>query len=126
MSLPLVSVVIPCFNARPWIEETLASVKAQTHRNLEIIVVDDGSTDGSAEWLDEAGRRNVIQVIHQENRGAAAARNAGLSRASGEFIQLLDADDILACEEILDRRIHLDAGFLPEQVGHRISLPFSR
>ncbi|MCE3003898.1 MAG: glycosyltransferase family 2 protein [Xanthomonadaceae bacterium] len=92
---PLVSVVIPCFNARRWIEATIASVEAQTWRPLEIVVVDDGSTDGSGEWLQAQADRGRLRLVRQPNAGQPAAFNAALRIASGDFVQFLDADDIL-------------------------------
>jgi glycosyltransferase involved in cell wall biosynthesis len=96
---PLVSIVIPCFNAEPWIAAAVESCLAQTWRDTEVIAVNDGSRDGSLAVLQRnAGPR--VQVIDQPNRGAAAARNAGLGAARGEFIQYLDADDILTPTKI--------------------------
>lgn len=90
----LVSVIIPVFNVRPYLCEALESVIHQTYGNLEIIVVDDGSTDGSAEICDGFAQSDSrIVVIHQENRGLSAARNAGLDRATGQGIAFLDPDD---------------------------------
>jgi glycosyltransferase involved in cell wall biosynthesis len=95
---PLVSCVIPVFNAARFLEETLASVFAQTHPAVEVIAVDDGSTDGSAEVLARhAGR---VTCLRQANRGEAAARNAGLAAANGAFIAFLDADDLWAPDKI--------------------------
>ncbi len=96
---PLVSILIPCYNAAPWLAATLESALAQTHRNHEIIVVDDGSTDGSLATARQFEPRGV-RVISQANRGASAARNAGLRAARGDFIQFLDADDLLAPDKI--------------------------
>lgn len=89
-----VSIIIPCFNARPWIHDTLRSVVAQRIENLEVIVVDDGSTDGS----DEIVRREFgfVNLVRTANQGASHARNLGTSLATGAFLQYLDADDLLA------------------------------
>lgn len=94
---PLVSVLIPCFNGRLFIAETLRSVMIQTYRPLEVIVVDDGSTDGSA---DEVRRFGDVKLIRQQNAGAATARNVALAHSHGEFIQYLDADDLLSPDKI--------------------------
>ena len=95
---PLVSVVIPSYNAAATLPATLDSVLAQTYRNIETIVVDDGSTDATADVLARyAGR---VRAIRQANGGLAAARNAGWAAASGEFIALLDADDLCEPERI--------------------------
>lgn len=88
---PRVSVVIPCYNAERVLGRALDSVLAQTRPADEIIVVDDGSSDGSAELV--AAKYPQITLIRQENQGPAAARNAGLKRATGEFVAFLDADD---------------------------------
>lgn len=90
----LVSVIIPVYNVRPYLEEALDSVLAQSYQNLEALVIDDGSTDGSGEICDRyAERDGRFRVIHQENRGLGAARNAGLDRMSGEMVAFLDPDD---------------------------------
>jgi glycosyltransferase involved in cell wall biosynthesis len=90
--LPLISVVIPCYNAERWIEATLRSVKAQNWPKLEIIVIDDGSTDRSVELI--RARFPCVTVLQQENSGVAAARNLGIKNASGDWIAFIDADDI--------------------------------
>lgn len=92
--------IVPCFNARPYIEATLRSVFEQTHRPLELIVVDDGSTDGCTEWLASASARFGFRVVHQPNRGQTAALNAGLGLASGRYVQFLDADDLIDPDKI--------------------------
>ena len=91
--MPEVSVIIPCFNARPWICETIHSARVQPG-DVEIIVVDDGSTDGSAQAV--SCEFPSVQVVCTPNRGPGAARACGASIANGEFIQYLDADDLLA------------------------------
>jgi len=96
---PKVSIVIPCYNAGPWIALTIESALAQTWPNREIIVVDDGSRDDSLAIARRYEARDV-RVISQANRGASAARNVGLGAAGGDFIQFLDADDLLAPDKI--------------------------
>jgi glycosyltransferase involved in cell wall biosynthesis len=91
---PAVSVVIPCFNSRLWIEETLESVRAQQLADLEIILVDDGSADGSADFIES--RFPDVTIYRNTNQGPSAARNFGTAQSHGEFIQYLDADDLLA------------------------------
>ncbi|HEX3728835.1 MAG TPA: glycosyltransferase family 2 protein [Opitutaceae bacterium] len=92
---PLVSIVIPCYNAEPWLGAALDSALAQTWPATEIIVVDDGSRDRSREIARGYENRGV-RVLAQANAGASAARNAGLRAARGAYIQFLDADDLLA------------------------------
>ncbi len=93
----LISVVIPAYNAERWIDETLCSVRSQTHTNLEIVVVDDGSRDGTlAVAQRHAAADPRIRVIAQANGGVAAARNRGISETSGPFIAPVDADDLWA------------------------------
>ncbi|MGC1309741.1 MAG: glycosyltransferase family A protein [Phormidesmis sp.] len=97
--LPLVSILIPCHNAELWIARTLESALAQTWVNKEIIVVDDGSTDKSLRIARTFEALGVI-VISQVNQGASAARNAALRACQGDFIQYLDADDLIDPEKI--------------------------
>jgi glycosyltransferase involved in cell wall biosynthesis len=96
---PLVAILIPCHNAAPWLAQTLESARAQTWAHKEIIVVDDGSTDDSAR-IAHTYAGHAVRLVRQENRGAAAARNHGLSLAQGQFIQFLDADDLLTPDKI--------------------------
>jgi len=96
--LPLVSVVIPSYNAAATLPATLDSVWAQTYPRIEVIVVDDGSTDATGEVLARCGSR--VRVIRQANGGLASARNTGCTAASGRFIALLDADDLCEPERI--------------------------
>ena len=94
----LVSVIIPAYNAGQFIEETLASVFRQTCANLEVIVVDDGSTDDTKSRLQAYGSR--IHYIWQPNAGVGAARNRGMQAASGEYLAFLDADDLWNPEKL--------------------------
>lgn len=89
-----VSVVIPVYNVKPYLKRCVNSVLRQTHRDLEVIIVDDGSFDGSSELCDQfASTDKRIIVIHQENQGLSGARNAGIQKATGEYIMFLDSDD---------------------------------
>lgn len=96
---PVVSILIPAFNAQAWIAETLRSAISQTWQRKEIIVVDDGSTDHTMRIL-RRFESEGIRVVTQENQGAAAARNKALSVSQGDYIQWLDADDLLAPDKI--------------------------
>lgn len=96
---PLVSILIPAFNAQEWLADTLRSALAQTWERTEIIVVDDGSTDQTLAVARQFESRGV-RVYTQTNRGAAAARNEAFRLSRGEYIQWLDADDLLAPDKI--------------------------
>lgn len=97
----LISVIIPVHNVRPYLAEALKSVIGQTYPSLEIILVDDGSTDGSGEMCDRfAGMDSRIKVIHQKHQGLSAARNTGLDLCSGRAIAFLDPDDAFHTEMI--------------------------
>lgn len=90
----LVTIIVPVYNTGAYLSPCLESLIAQTHRDLEIILVDDGSTDGSGAICDDFARRDErIKVIHQKNSGVSAARNAGLENASGTYLTFVDADD---------------------------------
>lgn len=89
---PFVSVIIPVYNAEKYLAEAIESVLAQAYHPIEIIVVDDGSTDNSAAVARKFGDR--IQYIYQENSGAAMTRNRGIDRSHGEYLSFLDADDL--------------------------------
>lgn len=91
---PLVSIIIPVFNVRPYLVEALDSVIAQSYDRLEIIIIDDGSTDGSGLICDQyAIKDSRIRVIHQENKGLSNARNAGIDICRGDVIAFVDPDD---------------------------------
>ncbi|MBM7000825.1 glycosyltransferase [bacterium] len=93
---PLISVIVPVYNVAPYLRRCVESICVQTHRNLQIILVDDGSNDGSEAMCDEfAASDTRIEVIHQSNGGVSIARNAGLIAARGAFIGFVDSDDRL-------------------------------
>ncbi|MGA3199223.1 MAG: glycosyltransferase [Halobacteriota archaeon] len=96
---PLVSILIPAYNAEEWIADTIRSAIAQTWQRKEIIVVDDGSRDRTAEVARRFASKEVA-VVSSENQGAAAARNHALQLSQGDYIQWLDADDLLAPDKI--------------------------
>jgi glycosyltransferase involved in cell wall biosynthesis len=96
---PLVSILIPAYNASRWLAETINSAVAQTWPRKEIIVVDDGSTDGTLA-VARAFASKEVSVVTQTNQGAAAARNKAFSLAKGDYIQWLDADDLLSPDKI--------------------------
>jgi len=104
-ALPLVSVVMPTFNCARFVNEAISSVLTQDYPNLEVIVIDDGSTDGTLEQLHRHDAR--IRILQQENAGPAAARNRGASVARGEFIAFLDCDDVWLPGKISTQVQHL-------------------
>lgn len=98
---PLVSVIIPAYNASAFIEETLDSARTQTYQNLEILVVDDGSQDETPQIVEAAAAEDArVRLLRQKNQGVAAARNHAIEASSGEFIAPLDADDLWFSEKI--------------------------
>jgi glycosyltransferase involved in cell wall biosynthesis len=99
MSEPLVSILISCFNAEHFIQATLESALNQTWSNIEIVVVNDGSTDQTAREIERCSSPK-LSVVHQRNRGQTAALNVCLGRARGQFIQYLDADDLISSDKI--------------------------
>ena len=103
-STPTISVVVPCYNAAQWLPETVASVAAQSGVALELIVVDDGSTDDSVHVATQAAGGLPFTLVRQAQQGASAARTAGVAHAAGAFVQYLDADDVLA-PDTLRRRL---------------------
>jgi glycosyltransferase involved in cell wall biosynthesis len=112
---PLVSVIMPAFNAVQWIRESISSVISQSYQQLEIIVVDDGSADNTsvaaAEFTDPR-----IQLISQARSGAASARNSGLAVATGHYIQFLDADDLLS-----EHKIERQVAALKDETGDSVA-----
>lgn len=95
MNKGLLSIIIPVYNVKDYIEKCLDSVLNQDYKNFEVIVIDDGSTDGGDKICDLYSNNDKITVIHTENRGLAAARNLGIKHAKGEYIAFLDSDDCI-------------------------------
>src|SRR5687768_13268342 len=103
----LVSIIIPCFNNGPYVRQAIDSALSQSHVATEVIVINDGSTDSSLGAIRSYGSRIACQ--DKANAGANAARNDGLQLARGEFIQFLDADDVLVAGSVAARFAALDA-----------------
>lgn len=96
MNIPLISVIVPVYNAEKYLPKCLDSILAQTYKKLEIILVDDGSTDNSGKICDEyALKDSRIKIIHKQNGGVSSARNVALSVAKGEYIGFVDSDDYI-------------------------------
>jgi glycosyltransferase involved in cell wall biosynthesis len=103
---PNVSVIIPVYNRAGTIQRTINSVVAQTYQDLEIIVVDDGSTDQTSEVVEQVGDMRIRVIRHAINKGAAEARNTGMKAAAGKYIAWLDSDDEWLCDKL---QVQLDA-----------------
>lgn len=103
-----ISIIVPVYNASEFIAKTIESVSKQTLKDMEVLCVDDGSTDNSLDILNELkDSYSFLKVIHQENQGPSVARNNGLKNASGEFVGFLDADDIFLDEKALEEMYNL-------------------
>lgn len=90
------SIIVPVYNVKNYLSDCLDSILNQTYRDFEMILVDDGSTDGSGELCDQyAAQDERISVIHQKNQGLSVTRNHGIARAKGEYLMFVDSDDYL-------------------------------
>lgn len=119
---PLFSILVPVYNARDHLEECLSSIEAQSCSDYEVVLVDDGSTDGSGELCDKfLQSHGGVKVVHQENGGLLLARRAALKQASGDYVVHLDADDALRCDAL-----ELIAGVVAEQAPDIVVFRFSR
>ncbi len=96
MTTPLISVIVPVYNIKELLPKCVESIRNQTYTNLEIILVDDGSTDGTGKLCDELGAKDSrIQVFHKENGGSSSARNLGIQNAKGDYLGFVDSDDYI-------------------------------
>lgn len=103
---PLVSIILPIYNSKEYLRKCLESVCGQTYKNLEIICIDDGSTDGSEVILDEFGKKDErIKIVHKENNGESSARNAGLKIMSGSYVGFVDCDDWIEAQ-MYEKLVH--------------------
>src|SRR5215471_2204625 len=105
MSADLISCIIPAYNAERYLREAIDSVLAQTYRPIEVLVVDDGSTDQTGEIVESYGAR--VHYLRQTNAGPAAARNCGFIEARGDFVAFCDADDVWHTEKLERQWMHL-------------------
>lgn len=101
--IPLVSIIIPCFKQAHWLPDAIESALAQTYKNVEVIVVNDGSPDNTS----EVARKYPVVLIEQENKGLSVARNAGIKASGGDYILTLDADDKIT-PDFIDKTIGVD------------------
>lgn len=96
MKEDLVSIIIPVYNVKQYLDDCMSSVLNQTHTNIEVLLIDDGSTDGSGELCDVYAQTDSrVRVVHQMNKGQAAARNCGIASAKGKYITFVDSDDYI-------------------------------
>lgn len=123
----LISVIIPIYNAEKYLKDSIDSVISQSYKNIEIILVDDGSEDSSPQICDDFSEAYpFVNVIHQENKGVSAARNAGLCAAKGEYLIFLDSDDTLppkAIESLTDKALETDADLTMGKISANEPLP---
>ena len=95
----LISVIVPVYNVEEYLDRCIESIVNQTYKNLEILLIDDGSTDNSYNICDKwAKKDNRIKVVHKENGGVSSARNVGLDVATGDYIGFVDSDDYISID----------------------------
>ena len=100
-----ISVIVPVYNAKKYLDSCIESILGQTYKNIQLILIDDGSTDGSSELCDDFARKDSrVTVFHQKNTGVSSARNVGIEHAEGEYITFVDADDELK-KDALERAV---------------------
>lgn len=125
---PLVSVIVPVYNVRDYVDKCLESLIRQSYDNLEIVVVDDGATDGSGEICDELAKSDKrIKVFHKKNGGLSSARNYGIKKAKGEYVCLVDSDDYVKkdfVKALAEEAIRSDADIVA--CGYNDEIPMDR
>lgn len=116
----LVSIIIPVYNVKHYLDECIVSIISQTYCNLEIVLVDDGSTDGSDEICDRySSIDHRVKIIHKQNGGLSSARNAGLDVALGKFVMFIDSDDVVELN-MVERLLYYQSLFQVDIVGSEI------
>ena len=132
---PLVSLIVPVYNVEPYLDECIRSITGQTYSNIQIILIDDGSKDSSGSICDYyADNDDRIFVIHQCNKGVSAARNAGVDKATGEWILFVDSDDYIApyaiefllkaAEDFSAEIVTGNAAFVTDKASHVFAGPY--
>lgn len=130
-----ISVIVPCYNIAPYLERCVDSIVNQTYHNLDIVLVDDGSTDGTGAVCDKMAQTdNRIRVVHKENGGLSDARNAGIDIAQGDFLSFVDGDDYLELDayeamtlEMQNPEVSLvSAGLIAEDIGGKVKITMSK
>ncbi len=127
----MISIIVPVYNVEPYLRKCLNSIVNQTFRDLEILIVDDGSTDGSGEICDEYRKDKRVKVFHTDNRGLSCARNLGLDNAKGDWIGFVDSDDWIEpdmYEALIDKAVETEAdvvecGMFIEFISQTIKQP---
>lgn len=108
--MALISVIVPAYNYAAFLAEAVNSALRQSHRNIEVVIIDDGSTDNTAEIAQGLMQQDArVRYVHQVNQGLSAARNTGIKQAKGEFLVFLDADDVMHHEKIQAHLEHFSA-----------------
>lgn len=117
---PLVTIVVPCYGQAAYLDEALQSVYQQSYTHWECLIIDDGSPDNTAEIARQwASKDSRFALLQQANRGLSSARNLGLSKASGRYVQFLDADDLIEPEKLRHHVLHLSSGIDISIAGYR-------
>ena len=99
--MPTVSIIVPVYNSKEFLPECLSSILCQHYSDIEVLLIDDGSTDGSGQLCDNYSAEDKrIRAIHKKNGGVSSARNIGLEKATGEWVMFLDSDDLLTEDAI--------------------------
>lgn len=117
----LVSIIMPCYNGEKFIKETIESVLAQTYTSWELLIIDDGSKDSSVDIIKSYQQDQRIKLIQQANAGSAAARNNGIRQSKGQYMALLDSDD-LWLPEFLEKQVN----FMKEKKAVCVCCSYSR
>ena len=107
----VISIIVPVYNVEEYLEECLDSIKNQTHKDIEVILVNDGSTDASKDICEKYCQRDIrFRLINQTNQGQSVARNRGMQESTGEFITFVDSDDVIKSDMLQQLMRYMDTG----------------